>query len=257
MTADHGRTSGVGVLDRAVSVLGAVEKGARGLSEIVAATGLTRTTAHRLIRALEAHGFLLDVGRAGYALGPRIISLATSALRDLPLRDVAHPSLERLARATGESAQLYVLVGDERLCVDVVESERELRTIIGIGASLPLTKGSAGKVFLAFGSADLRDRLLPTTDAPQRLALQLQSVRRRGWADSVGEREPGVASVSAPVHGVSGELLAAVSVSGPSSRLARDRATRFAPAVTQTATEIERALRAEDPPSLQRRVYQA
>jgi DNA-binding IclR family transcriptional regulator len=235
-------TSAVGVLDRAIAILRAVEGGGRTLAQIVEATGLTRTTAHRLIHALVVHGLVLDAGRAGYALGPRIVSLAAAALRDLPLRELAHPSLERLARATGESAQLYVLDGDERLCADVVESERELRTIIDIGASLPLTKGSAGKVFLAFGTDEFRDRLLPTADDPTRLAAQLVTVRRRGWADSVGEREPGVASVSAPVRGATGELLAAVSVSGPAQRLSRDKATRLAPAVLDASSEIERAL---------------
>ena len=252
-----GRTSAVGVLDRAVAILTAVEDGARTLGDIVDATGFTRTTTHRLVHALEAHGFVLDAGRGAYALGPRIVSLAATALRDLPLRELAHPSLERLARATGESTQLYVIDGDERLCVDVVESERELRTIIGIGASLPLTKGSAGKVFLAFGSAELRDRLVATADDPVRLASQLHTVRRRGWADSVGEREAGVASVSAPVHSTSGELLAAVSVSGPAQRLARDRATRFAPAVITATSEIERALGADRPAAARSSVYQA
>jgi DNA-binding IclR family transcriptional regulator len=251
------RTSAVGVLDRAVAILAAVERGARTLGEIVEVTGLTKTTSHRLIHALEAHGLLLEAGRGAYALGPRIVSLAATALRDLPLRELAHPSLERLARATEESAQLYVVDGDERLCVDVVESERELRTIVEIGTRLPLLKGSAGKVLLAYGSAELRDRLVPIADDPDGLASQLHTVRRRGWAGSVGEREAGVASVSAPVHGPSGELLAAVSVSGPAQRLGRDRVRRFATAVITASSEVEMLLGAERPPAVRANTYQA
>jgi DNA-binding IclR family transcriptional regulator len=232
-------TTSVGVLDRCVQVLTAVEDGARSFTDIVDATGLTRPTTHRLVVGLEDHGFLAHIGGFGYALGPRLLALATTAMRDLPLRELAHPALERLARSTGESAQLYVRDGDRRVCIDAVESERELRTIVGIGASLPLGKGSAGKVFLAWGTE--LDRATLAADEG-RLPQQVATTRRRGWADSVAEREPDVASVSAPVFGPGQTLLAAVSVSGPASRLGQLRAKRYAPAVLEAAREIERAL---------------
>lgn len=225
--------TGVGVLDRSVAILDAVDRGARSYTAIVEATGLTRSTAHRLIRSLETHGFLFHVGGLGYALGPRLLSLAATAARELPLRALARPALERLARTTGESAQLYVRDGDRRVCIDTVESAQELRTIVDIGAALPLTKGSAGKVFLAWST-------VTDLDIPETLATQLITTRRRGWADSVGEREAGVASVSAPVFGPGGTLLAAVSVSGPASRLGALRAKRYAPAVLEAARAIER-----------------
>lgn len=238
----HVPTSGVGVLDRCVLILRAVEEGAHSFTDIVEATGLTRSTAHRLIQGLENHGLLIHIGGLGYALGPRLLALATSAVRDLPLRELAHPALERLARSTGESAQLFVRDGDRRVCIDTAESASELRTIVEIGAALPLTKGSAGKVFLAWAEDGDRDRIVASADEPARLAQQLQTTRRRGWADSVAERAPGVASVSAPVFGPDRRLLAAVSVSGPTSRLGQLRATRYAPAVMEAAREIEGAL---------------
>jgi len=226
----------VGVLDRAAAILNAVEGGARSFTTIVEATGLTRTTAHRLIRSLEDHGFLFQVGGLGYALGPRLLGLATSAMRELPRRELARPAQEALARSPGESTQLFVRDGDRRICVDTVESDHELRTIVDVGAALPLTKGSAGKVFLAWGAAPEND---PIDD---HLAQQIATTRRRGWADSVGEREAGVASVSAPIFGPAGELLAAISVSGPASRLAALRAKTYAPAVMEAAREVETAL---------------
>jgi DNA-binding IclR family transcriptional regulator len=238
----HPPTSGVGVLDRCVAILRAVEDGCRTFTDLVEATGFSRSTAHRLIQGLEDHGFLAVVGGFGYVLGPRLLALATSAVRDLPLRELAHPALERLARSTGESAQLYVRDDDRRVCIDTAESESELRTIVEIGASLPLTKGSAGAVFLAWAGEPDRARLVEATDDPERLQRKLFTTRRRGWADSVAERAPGVASVSAPISGADGGLLAVVSVSGPAARLGQLRAKRYAPAVLEAAREIEGAL---------------
>ena len=232
----------VGVLDRCVAVLGAVEGGARSFTDVVERTGLARPTAHRLIMGLEDHGFLVHVGGFGYVLGPRLLGLAATAMRDLPLRDLARPVLERLARSTGESAQLFVRDRDRRICVDAAESDSELRTIVEVGSSLPLTKGSAGKVFLAWTGDHDRARLTGTADNPARLEQQVATARRRGWADSVSERAPGVASVSAPIFGPDGFLLAAISVSGPASRLGQLRAKRYAPAVIEAAKEIEAAL---------------
>lgn len=232
----------VGVLDRCVAVLGAVEGGARSFTDVVEATGLARPTAHRLIQALEDHGFVVHVGGFGYILGPRLLGLAASAMRDLPLLDLARPVLERLARSTGESAQLFVRDGDRRICIDSAESDSELRTIVETGAALPLTKGSAGKVLLAWAGDHDRARLLASAEDPARLEQELATTRRRGWAESVAERAPGVASVSAPIFGPDRFLLAAVSVSGPASRLGQLRAKRYAPAVVEAAREIEGAL---------------
>jgi DNA-binding IclR family transcriptional regulator len=241
--------TGVGVLDRSVAVLDAIEDGARTLTRITETTGLTRTTAHRLVKALEAHGFIQLHGGFGYRLGPRLLTLARLALEELPLRDLAHPALTRLAESTGESVQLFVRSGDERVCVDAVESHRELRTLVHLGAALPITAGSAGKVFMAWtGDAD-QDRLVrmarkltPETPTGNRLREELREIRNRGWAESSGEREPGVASVSAPVLGRLGRLEAVVSVSGPAIRIGRFRARRYAPAVLHVATEIRRTL---------------
>ena len=241
--------SGVGVLDRCVWVLEAVEAGARTLSDVVAETGLTRPTAHRLLLALERHELLTRVGGRGYRLGPRLLRLSAVAMRELPMRDLAHPALERLARTTGESAQLYVRAGDRRVCVDTVESTSELRTIVDIGASLPLTAGSAGKVFLAWDEARDLERVLTgyrrlTARAPDaaRLRRNLVTIHRKGWASSVGEREPGVASVSAPVLGMNEIPVAVVSVSGPSNRIGPSRARTLAPAMLEAAREIRTAL---------------
>jgi len=195
--------SGIGVLDKAVSVLDAVEAGPKTLAGLVQATGLTRATAHRLAVALEAHGLLGRDAAGRFVLGPRLTGL------DLAAR--ARPALEALRDATGESAQLYVRRGDRRLCVASLESPHGLRTIVPVGMSLPLDVGSAGKVLRG--------------DAGE-------------WAQSVEERERGVASVSAPVRNAQGDVVAAVSVSGPLERTTRAPGRRYAGAVVEAAAAI-------------------
>jgi DNA-binding IclR family transcriptional regulator len=234
-------SSGVGVLDRTVAVLSAVESGARALADVADRAGVPRPTAHRLLRALEVHR-LIRRSDGGYALGPALIRLGSSAARGLPLVDAARPALERLTGETGESSQLFVRVGDERVCVEAVESPNELRTIVPVGASLPLTAGSAAKVFLAHAEDADRERLLRSSARPDALRTELDAVRRRGWAHSAGERQAGVGSVSAPVRARDGHLIAIVSVSGPMSRMRPADARRHARRVLAAAAEIEAAV---------------
>jgi DNA-binding IclR family transcriptional regulator len=230
-----------------MAILEAVESGSRSFTQIAEATGLTRPTAHRLVKALQAHALLAAGDSAGYLLGPRLLDLASAARRDLPLREVAHPVLERLAKTTGESAQLFMRELDRRVCVDSVQSENELRTIVPVGARLPLSAGSAGKVLLAFGPEALQNKaiqdaakLTDRTPVGPALAKQLAGIRRLGYATSAGEREPGVGSVSAPVRDRQGQVVAVVSVSGPESRLGKPG--RYSVAVLEAAVQIGKAL---------------
>jgi DNA-binding IclR family transcriptional regulator len=234
--------TGVRVLDRSVQILRAVDGGGRTLTQLVAATGLTKTTVHRLLKALEAHGLVRFEDGVGYRLGPLLHRLGTRAMPDLPLAVVARPALERLTAATGESSQLYVRSDDVRMCVAAVESPNELRTIVSAGAELPLVRGSAGKVLLAWAAREDLDRLGTQVDDVTAFERQLATVRRRGWAQSAEERERGVGSVSAPVRRPAGDVVAAVSVSGPVVRMRVALARRYAPAVVAAAREIEAAL---------------
>ncbi len=231
-----------------MAILSAVEDGARSFTDIQRATGLTRPTAHRLIRAMTEHGLLMQAGGFGYRLGPRLLGLASRAMRELPLRDVGHPILERLARSTGESAQLYIRDADSRVCIDNVESSSELRTIVEVGAELPIAAGSAGKVFMAWMPEPGRSRLIARakkitekTPIGKQLDQQVATAKRLGYATSAGERQAGVGSVSAPVMASFGAVRAVVSISGPESRIGRLSARRYAPAVMAAARELEAA----------------
>lgn len=201
-----------------MAIVSAVQSEPLALAGLVAATGFHRATAHRLATALEAHNVLSRDSRGRFILGPRLVELGRMATDGFPLRDLARPALEGLVTDTGESAQLYVRDGDQRVCLDMVESPHGLRTIVAVGAALPLDRGSAGRILL-------RD----------------PSGLRRGWVESVGEREPGVASVSAPVIDDHGEIRAAVSVSGPISRTTRSPGAKYSSAVMAAARAIESA----------------
>lgn len=206
----------MGTIDKGVRVLAAIEDGGpRSLADLVAATGLSRATTHRLAVALEAHGLLRRAADGRFALGLRLVGLGRAAADGLPLADAAGPALARLRDMTGESVQLYVREGDRRVCVAALESPHGLRTIVPMGASLPLDRGSAGRALTVPGE---------------------------GWVDSVEERERGVASVSAAVRGAGGEVLAAVSVSGPVERTTRTPGARYGPAVAAAARAIEAEL---------------
>jgi DNA-binding IclR family transcriptional regulator len=205
--------SGIGVLDKAMAIVAAVATGPLPLAGLVDATGIPRPTAHRLAVALEAHGLVRRDAEGRFVLGLGLLALGRAAADAFPLAEVARPVLAALRDETGESAQLYVRDGDERLCVAAVDSGHELRTIVAVGARLPLAVGSAGRVLTGSGEV----------------------------VASVAERAPGVASVSAPVHGPDGNVVAAVSVSGPIERTTTDPGQRYGRAVTAAARRIEAA----------------
>ena len=223
--------SGVGVLDKSVVILSFLSEGGPAtLAEVVRGTGLPRPTAHRLLSALEAHRL---VGRNGgrYSLGVRLLGWGSKAM-DLDLVEAARPVLAALRDETGESTQLYVREGDRRVCVASAErAAGGLRDIVPVGAVLPLDRGSGGKVLLAWAE-----------DGESLSSSSTAEVRDRGWAESVAEREAGVASVSAPVFDAGGALRAAVCASGPSSRLGERPGERLAGPVVAAARKIEVAL---------------
>ena len=222
------------MLDKAVLILSFLSEGGPvTLAEVVAGTGLPRPTAYRLLSALEAHRL---VGREGgrYALGMRLLGWGNRAV-GLDLVAATRPVLAALADETGESAQLYVREGDRRVCVTSVErAGGGLRDTVPVGAVLPLDLGSGGKVLLAW--AEDAERFSRVS------AVELEEIRQRGWAESVAEREPGVASVSAPVFDPTGALRAAVCASGPSSRLGEHPGERLSKPVVTAAREIEGSL---------------
>lgn len=209
--------SGVGVLDKVVTILQAVAGSPASLAELMSRTGLPRATVHRLGAALELHGLLRRDAAGRYELGLGLVSLGQTAAERFPLVDLARPVLDELRTITAESVQLFVREGAQRRCVLSLESPHGLRWIVPQGSVFPLDVGSAGRVLSG-------------------------EVSKQGWVQSVGEREAGVASVSAPVIGADGSTVAALSVSGPIERLTRQPGGRFGPSVVAAAERVSSLL---------------
>ncbi|MFD4255739.1 IclR family transcriptional regulator [Amycolatopsis thermoflava] len=202
-------STGVGVLDRVVAILDAVEANPMGASEIARALGLSVPTAHRLVSAMVKHGLLHRDDDGRHHIGPRFASSALTA--------AATPVLTGLRAETGETAQLWVLRGEDRLCVASEESPHELRAAVPVGTVLPLSdKGSAALALTGAG---------------------------RGWVESVSERTPGLCSVSAPVR-YRGDVVAAVCLAAPVFRVSDDGpGAQYGDLVVTAAETLERALR--------------
>jgi DNA-binding IclR family transcriptional regulator len=212
----------VGVLDKSVAIVRALADAPLALADLVEVTGISRPTAHRLASALVEHGLVRRTDDGRFALGADLVGLGHAAAASWPWGEAAGPALVALVEATGESAQLYVREGDARRCLLSRESAHELRTIVPEGARLALGVGSAGRVLVDGSGAGV-------ADGP-------------GWVESVEERAPGVASVSAPVRDRTGRVVAAVGVSGPIERTTRHPGVRYGEAVVAAARRIESAL---------------
>jgi DNA-binding IclR family transcriptional regulator len=211
------------VLDKAVAVLWAASDSPCGLAELCSRTGLPRATAHRLAVGLEVHRLLHRGADGRWRPGPALGELCGTSTD--PLLDAAAAVLPRLREITGESVQLYRRDGMFRVCVAAAEPPSGLRDTVPIGARLPMNAGSGAKVLAAWADPAVQRAVLGDAVFGERTLLD---VRRRGWAQSVAEREPGVASVSAPVRDRSGNVVAAVSVSGPIDRIGRRPGARWA-----------------------------
>jgi DNA-binding IclR family transcriptional regulator len=204
------------------------------LAELSSVTGIPRPTAHRLATALEQRRYLGRFADGRFCLGPRITELASSEGDDWLVR-VSTPILTRLRDTTAASAQLYRRRGEERLCVASVEPVSGLRDSVPAGTVLPMAAGSAAQVMVAWSDPEeILDACRKARFTPQDLAR----VRRRGWSHTVGEREPGLASVSAPVMDDHESVVAAVSVSGPVERIGRTVKPQLAAAVLAAADQL-------------------
>lgn len=232
-----GQHSGIGVLDKAVAVLQAIAKEPCGLAELCNRTGLPRATAHRLAVGLETHRLLRRGPDGRWRPGAALAELAGGATD--PLLEAAGSVLPRLRDITGESVQLYRRDGMQRVCVLSAEPPSGLRDTVPVGTRLPMTAGSGAKVLAAWADQATQRAVLSDAVFGERVLLE---VRRRGWAQSVAEREPGVASVSAPVRDGSGQVIAAISVSGPVDRIGRRPGVRWAADLLAAAEALQNRL---------------
>ncbi|MNY86347.1 Acetate operon repressor [compost metagenome] len=222
-------TGSVIAVIRAMKVLDAFALGESHLSlaELSRRCQLHKTTALRIARTLAQSGYLVQREDGDWRLGPATGWLGARYQAGFDVQNVLEPALRALTLASGESAAFYVREGNVRTCLVRVEGPQALRHHARMGEGLPLDKGSPGRVILAFSGA------------PGEL---YEAIRQRGFHWSIGEREQGVATISAPVFGKHWRLLGSVCVSGPASRLPQQKLEEMAKTVIAAANQLSYAL---------------
>lgn len=243
---------GTQAVHRAMALLKAFddERPAWGLSDLARATGLNKTTAHRLLAALEREGLL---GRAAdgerYVLGPEVVVLGGRALRANNLRAVARPELERLADETRETASLEILSGGRMLVIDEIVGGHLMSGVPDLGSRWPLHASSTGLAVLAFrpDTDELLPRVLtPVTPATLTgrvpLRTELACIRARGYSIADETLEHGLIALAAPIYDHDGRVVAALSVAGPKLRLTAECVPTIGDGVRAAAEHVSARL---------------
>jgi len=244
-----GAPQGAQAVLRALRLLKSFHRGQpeRSLADLAAEHGLTRTTTHRLLAALESEGLVARSADSGaYRLGPATLALGVEALHSHGLRNRVRPLLERLALATGETATFEVLHDGMVLIVDEVPGPHVLSSAGHVGTRWPLHATSTGKVLLAFQGAAPRELRRPlaaftrtTITDPDTLERELARVRDRGYATVIGELEEGFNAVAVPVRDAFGEVAGALSLGGSNARLGRRELTQLAASLQDALRDAE------------------
>ncbi|MDQ0495217.1 MULTISPECIES: IclR family transcriptional regulator [Paenibacillus] len=215
-----------------------------GLTEIASKIGLHKSTVHRLLTTLEDRGFVVrNAATEKYRLGFRIWELSTHLSQSDEPAVLLQPAMEGLRDRLGETVSLYLRDGSMRIRIQAVQSNQAIRRVAPVGARMPLAVGASSKVLAAFMPPQELEALLrgdewPSSVDPEVYKAQLQDIREKGYATSYEEREPGAAAVAAPVVNRKGQVAAALSVSGPVSRLAPETLHDFAPILIEAAKEM-------------------
>lgn len=227
--------------------------GEQGISEISSRLGIPKATVYRLVDTLRAKGFLFrDPATDKYRLGLTLFELGELAAASVDLRKIAFPIMTELRDRTNESVVLYIRDGFHRICLEMVECRHVLRQFTEVGRRLPLGAGACGKLLLAHMSAEdiekyLREGFIVrytdnTITDPSVLRTHLATIRKEGYAISIGERIQGVSSVAAPVLDTNGRVVAALGISGPTVRIHAENLEQYRVLVISAAKEISSLL---------------
>jgi len=228
-------TRHVEAVQRAIAILDelAEARGELGTNEIARRTGINVSTISRILATLASGGLVDHIPSTGrYRLGAGVVRLANAA--GLDLRSLARPHLEELGRSIGETVTLSVPGEHEAFTLDFVQSQLTVRSVAEVGRISVAHATAAGKVFLAYGGklaeGPLRSFTGRTITERSVLEAELASIRDRGWAQAVGEREDDMNAIAAPVFDRAGKLVAILGVQGP--------AVRFSPRAMRTAVRL-------------------
>lgn len=245
---------------RALAVLEALARSDRemGVSEISAVTGLAVGTVHRLLTTLAYHGYVRQ-NAASRKYGPGMKLLSVAAVAHEQIGGISRPFLSRLMQISQETANLAILEGNSVLYTEQVPPPRMLRIFTEPGNRVPLHTAGTGKVLLAYQTPQVVETIIDRTGLPgatpntitDRTALLgiLEQVRKQGYAIDLEEQEEGVCCLAAPVFTPDDRILAAMSISGPASRLDQSRLNGLIPHVKNVAAALSRAINSTEPPA--------
>jgi len=257
MASDDQRSGArpVAAVERALGVLELLADSPDGLaiSAVARLIEVNASSASRLLATLEA-GDMVERGPDGrYRLGLHLVSLGEAVLARLDVRELARPRLRRLALDTGESTTLSVPAGREAVTVDFVPAEASVVSMARLGRPSSAHATSVGKVMLAFGASEppgasalegleLTRYTAATIVDSAALAAEVVATRERGWGEAVGERDPDLGGLAAPVLDRAGSLVAIVGVQGPAGRLPPDRRRAMVAPLLEAAADVSRSL---------------
>jgi len=242
-------------LERTIEILDCFtpEHSELGVRETARLLGMSHSTTGRLLSGLKDMGVLnQNPATKMYSLGGKVLAWAGSYNSTLDVRNRALPYLEELHTETQETISLYVLEGDVRVCVERLESTHNIRMVARIGRRLPLYAGSAGKVFLAFLPESKKDEILSRTafdpltpvtiTEVKELNKEIAKIRKQGFAESHGEWILEASGIACPIFDRTGNVIAALTLSGPSQRFTKETVARFIPIVLRVASEISQSM---------------
>jgi DNA-binding IclR family transcriptional regulator len=239
-------------VDRALTILGILARlGEAGVTEIAGELGVHKSTAFRLVATLESHGMVeQNEDRGKYRLGVGVLRLAGATTARLDVVQEARPICRKLAADSGETVNIAVLSDRSALYLDQVAGQSALQSHNWVGQHIPLHATSNGKVLLSALSAEEIEKRLPrlpsytaeTVTTRSRLRRDLAQVREQGYAVAVDELEVGLTAIAAPIRNAHGDVIASISVSGPTFRLGERRVKELVPLVQDAADEVSTRL---------------
>jgi DNA-binding IclR family transcriptional regulator len=244
----------VGVLTKVLKIFELLDSSPGGLQlrNIAEETGMNKSTAYRFLAHLDREGYLVRDLTGAYLIGPRLMRLGANSTYQATINKLGRPVLEVLRRQTGETVNLGVLDSGEVLYLDVLESPHHFRLSSQTGMRRPINCTALGKAILAWLPPASRDELLANCRMekrtpqsiiqPSEILVELGRIQRRGYALDNEEVEPGACCVAAPIFDSSDMIAASISVSGPVTRMNRNRVAEVAAAVKSAADEISQRL---------------
>ena len=245
----------VQTIDRLIQIMDCftIDQNDLGVREVARLTGLSPSACGRFMMALKNQGLLLQNHESRtYSVGPKSLRWAEVYTTNLDIRNVALPVIHELLLETKETISLYILDGDERLCVERMESAQNVRIVARIGRRLPLYAGSAGKLLLAFLPEKRQEEILTRTNFQpftnktitdiKILQEELKTIRKQGYAFSDGEWVEDAAGIAAPIFDMKSDILAALTISGPSFRFTSEKIKLHKNSILKAADRISRDL---------------